>query len=266
MKKMALITTILLAVLTIATSTTGAVDAERAVLMALYDSTDGENWTNSTGWGTGDPYCSWYGVTCDAGIVTELTLISNHLSGTIPPELGNLSNLSLLNLKRNQLSGTIPPELGNMSNLGYLYLHSNQLSGTIPPELGNLSNLRFLWLFDNQLSDLIPPELSNLSYLISLDLRHNQLSGLIPPELGNLSYLISLDLRSNQLSGSIPAELSNLSNLAYLFLSDNPSLVCWETEAALIWAQGLYSYTGPYAVCSFVLYLPVVVAPAAERP
>ena len=56
---------------------------------------------------------------------------------TIPPELGNLANLTLLlHLSVNQLSGEIPPELGNLANLRDLSI--NQLSGEIPPELGNL--------------------------------------------------------------------------------------------------------------------------------
>jgi Leucine-rich repeat (LRR) protein len=39
------------------------------------------------------------------------------------------------------LSGSIPPELGKLTNVVNLYLTNNQLSGSIPPELGNLTNL-----------------------------------------------------------------------------------------------------------------------------
>ena len=40
------------------------------------------------------------------------------------------------------LAGTIPGELGNLSNLETLYLGFNELAGTIPAELGSLSNLK----------------------------------------------------------------------------------------------------------------------------
>jgi hypothetical protein len=93
MKKLALITTILLAVLTVATSTTGAHDVERDALMALYNSTDGANWDFNNGWGTEEPHCNWYGVSCSAGKVTFLQMFGNQLTGPIPPELDKLTSL-----------------------------------------------------------------------------------------------------------------------------------------------------------------------------
>ena len=46
-----------------------------------------------------------------------------------------------------QLTGSIPSEIGNLTNLTYLNLGGNQLTGEIPPEIGNLTNLEYLWLF-----------------------------------------------------------------------------------------------------------------------
>ena len=42
---------------------------------------------------------------------TELDLSSNQLTGSIPPEIRNLTNLTYLNLSSNQLTGSIPPEI-----------------------------------------------------------------------------------------------------------------------------------------------------------
>ena len=202
-------------------ASTVSIPAQREALVALYNATGGPNWTNNTNWLTDKDISTWYGVTVFNGQVTALSLGRNNLSGNLPEELGNLSNLEELYLWGNQLSGSIPKELSNLINLEQLHLDNNQLSGSIPTELGNLSNLESLNLRHNQLSGSIPTELGNLSNLIFLNFWRNQLSGSIPTELGNLSNLESLNLSENQLSGSIPTELGNLSNLAYLNLREN---------------------------------------------
>lgn len=219
---------------------------ERDALIALYNSTNGPNWTNNTNWlGAVGTECTWNGVGCSGGHVsllflqsngltgsippefwdlTSLVLVyldSNSVSGSIPPQVENLTSLQDLRLGSNELSGSIPPELGNLTSLAVLFLSSNELSGSIPPELEDLSSLRVLGLSDNQLSGGIPPELGDLPSLENLYLNNNQLNGSIPPELGNLSNLIYLQLDINQLSGGIPAELGNLSSLLDLRLHDN---------------------------------------------
>ena len=70
-----------------------------------------------------------------------LYLHNNQLSGSIPKELGNLTNLEVLRLYGNELSGSIPTELGNLVNLTELNLGGNQLSGTLPQSLTMLTKL-----------------------------------------------------------------------------------------------------------------------------
>ena len=89
--------------------------SERDALIALYSSTDGDNWSprndnwrkapgvfNDTG-----TECTWFGVGCGGGAtkttVLRLDLNSNRLREAIPPELGNLTNLRGLFLAGNQL-------------------------------------------------------------------------------------------------------------------------------------------------------------------
>ena len=105
---------------------------------------------------------------------TELYLWSNDLSGHIPSDIGNLTNLTRLHLNNNNLSGNIPPEIGNLKNLGYIDLSDNNLSGSIPLEIGNLNNLLHLHLGNNQLTDTIPIEICNLNNLIYCTLNNNQ--------------------------------------------------------------------------------------------
>jgi len=186
---------------------------ECEALVALYNSTDGANWEYNDGWNVTNAPCSWDGISCSDGHVSDISLPNKQLTGSIPAELGNLSNLSGLNLSNNQLTGSIPSELGNLSNLKELLISGNQLTGSIPSELGNLSNLERLDLDNNQLSGSIPSQLGNLSNLESLNLSSNQLAGEIPSELGNLSNLDELWLNNNQLCGEIPVELKNLSKI-----------------------------------------------------
>ena len=154
---------------------------DRAALIALYRSTDGDNWSDNTNWLSDARLGEWYGVTTNAyGNVKELYLESNQLSGKIPAELGSLAKLELLNLYHNQLNGEIPVELGNLAELKHLNIDNNQLNGEIPVELGNLSRLESLYLADNQLTGQVPSELSNLSRLESFSFDGNQLTGQIP--------------------------------------------------------------------------------------
>ena len=132
----------------------GALLAERDVLAG----------TATLNWSADTPITDWNGVVVDGtpGRVTELHLSSLGLTGEIPIELVNLSNLQHLNLSGNQLTGAIPTELGHLPNLQYLNLSENQLTGTIPTELGNLSSLQSLYLGKNRLTLCVPDELRNV--------------------------------------------------------------------------------------------------------
>lgn len=201
---------------------------ECGALVALYNSTAGDQWFDNTGWLQTTMPCTWYGVICTDGHVTDLILSGNSLNeydfglnGPIPAELGQLSHLERLHFHYNRLNGEIPVELGLLSNLRELYLFNNDLSGEIPVELGQLFSLEKIWLSSNNLTGSIPTEFGNLINLERIWISSNQLSGLIPPELGLLINLQELLLNNNQLSGPIPPELDQLTNLERLYLSDN---------------------------------------------
>ena len=195
---------------------------DRAVLEALYEATGGPDWRSNDGWLTDAPIFQWHGVSADeTGRADSLGLGTNNLGGSIPPELANLTNLTVLDLGFNSLGGSIPPETGNLAGLEVLDLRGNNLTGSIPPELGDLANLAVLDLGFNGLEGSIPPETGNLAGLEVLDLRGNNLEGSIPPELGDLANLTVLDLGFNGLEGSIPPETGNLAGLEVLDLQGN---------------------------------------------
>jgi len=217
-------------------------------LKALYDNTNGQNWTNRTGWdmlisGQTIPpnNCdlnTLYGVATEDGRVTCIDLDGkvdcvhsyndgNNLDGTIPTELEKLSDLKQLVLANNKLEGSIPTELGNLTNLTIFNLHKNELTGSIPPELGNLTNLKFLALSENGFDGSIPVELYSLKTLKELYLKKNGLTGTISPEINNLTKMENLQLWSNALTGNLPVELCDLTNLNTLQIHHNDFTGCY---------------------------------------
>ena len=197
-------------------------NSDRDILVAIYNDTEGESWTNDTNWMSDASLERWYGVTVDSdGRVTALNLPNNNLRGSLPPSIVHLEALRSLQLNHNRLSGEILPELGELSRLEDLVLSSNLLTGSIPSELGQLSGLRSLVVSFNRLSGAIPPELGQLGNLESLSLSVNELTGPVPAELGRLRSLVSLRMDQNQLSGPIPFELGRLTSLERLELADN---------------------------------------------
>ena len=181
------------------------------------------------GWSEDIPIGAWEGVGVGGPPlrVRHLKLENRGLTGTIPSEIGRLTELTSLNLGNlgggpfNSLTGPIPPELGELKKLEVLWLDSNYLSGNIPPEFGGLESLQTVFLDGNQLTGPIPPELGNIPLLYKLHLGHNKLSGPIPPELGKPPALSELYLNYNQLEGPIPAELGSLTGLDKLYLDNN---------------------------------------------
>ncbi len=150
-----------------------------------------------------------------------LRLNNQHLVGKIPSELARLQNLKVLDLGSNSLRGPIPSNIGDLTELRTLILDNNELSGRIPKSLGRLAKLAGLTLGQNPLEGSIPAELGNLKQLGYLRMCCTKLEGSIPPEIGGLTNLRVLDLRFNYLTGTIPPELGSLENLVNLYLYAN---------------------------------------------
>ncbi|THU67651.1 hypothetical protein C4D60_Mb05t26960 [Musa balbisiana] len=185
----------------------------------------------------------------NCAVLKELRLQGNMLSGSIPPELAELTNLTLLDFSFNSLSGPILVQVSPLQSLQGLLLSNNQLGGLIPSELSlMLPSLVKLNLSSNRLTGAIPETVFDIKTLTYVDISSNSVSGSIPfggsiargissllifnasnnylsgtmsESVSNLTSLAVLDLHNNSLTGSLPSSLSKLDYLTYLDLSNN---------------------------------------------
>ncbi len=154
--------------------------AEIDALTALYNATDGANWTTKTNWTIDPDVSTWHGVTVVNGYVTEVNLPLNNLVGTIPSEIGDLTGLLSLQLQGNSLTGSIPASLFGITGIQLIDLSANSLSGTVVTTFSTLDSLSQLLLNDNNLTGV--PNFSSLAALSDFQIQDNRLllSHLVP--------------------------------------------------------------------------------------
>ncbi|KAG7943033.1 hypothetical protein I3843_15G018800 [Carya illinoinensis] len=204
----------------------------------------------------------------------ELYLANNTLEGPIPNSLSNASQLEVIDLSINRFSGSLPL-LGNLKNLtilnlGYnrlssmtelnfqafgsltnctkmklLNVESNQLGGELPLSISNLSaNLQQFFIGDNFFTGGFPQGFEKYQNLYSLYIQNNSFQGEIPSSIGKLKRLQSLMVDRNELSGEIPDIFDNLTQLYVLDMSDNqlsggfPSSLAYCQHLSLLYLPG----------------------------
>ncbi|CDP11283.1 unnamed protein product [Coffea canephora] len=175
-------------------------------------------------WSVGSSICDWIGVSCGSRHrrVTGLNISYMNLSGTLPPQLGNLSFLVSLDVSANNFHGELPHEFVGLRRLKLLNLSFNNLEGEFPPWIGSFPQLHRLFLRNNSFTGLIPSSISNLSKLESISLSFNRLQGNIPIGIFNISSLQMISLTGNGLSGVLPSDMCyHLPGLIRLSLSLN---------------------------------------------
>ena len=226
----------------------GMTDAElllRYGLASLYFSTKGATWNTNEFLLTGSGVCAFEGVGCydektSNQNITSLILPDMNLQGTIPKELGLLTDLTNLNLVGNALMGTLPTELGFLSKLETFYLPGNTSEwyqfltddiSIFPPKTRQLEDGTVINY--SRLTGSFPSEFGLMTALKQLHLYGHALTGSLPTQIGRMTALTALTLGQNQLSGTIPIQLQRMSNLQQLTIDRNdffdtaiPNLFC----------------------------------------
>jgi hypothetical protein len=105
--------------------------------------------------------CLWTGVKCHSGVVTGINWSRMNLTGTVPPELGLLSNVEYLDIAQNQLKGSLDP-LYNLTEAKDIFVFDNMLTGPLTKELESCQNLVRFMAGQNRLTGQLP-ELSMVS-------------------------------------------------------------------------------------------------------
>jgi len=65
-------------------------------------------------------------------MLNVLNFSTNSLSGEVPPQICNLTNLQMLDLSNNQLTGELPSALRNPHFLSWFNVSNNDLEGPVP--------------------------------------------------------------------------------------------------------------------------------------
>ncbi|CAI5500816.1 unnamed protein product [Closterium sp. Naga37s-1] len=68
-------------------------------------------------------------------------LNGNHFSGSIPPAIFTLTQVTILGMRSNALTGDIPASIGSLASILVLDLSDNSLTGTVPAVMGKLAKL-----------------------------------------------------------------------------------------------------------------------------
>lgn len=85
--------------------------------------------------------------------LNEIILEDSGLKGCLPSEIGELTQLNVLDVSYNDLSGPLPESMGEMKNLEQLNVAFNMFSGSIPESICSLPKLENFTYSSNFFSD-----------------------------------------------------------------------------------------------------------------
>ena len=181
-------------------------EAIRKSLAALYESANGQNWSNSLNWCTDASLDQWYGLGVNEyGELSRLSLYSNYLQGTMPETFDGFAPLTSFNLSRNGLQGNIPSYIYDIGSVELTYNYFESISDVEDPDT---HVIQALYIYDNQIEGLLPENVALIPNLSILDARNNRFSGSLPKSYGRfIEKGGSLRINGNNLTGLLPESI-----------------------------------------------------------
>ncbi|CAI9776127.1 unnamed protein product [Fraxinus pennsylvanica] len=206
-----------------------------------------------SGWSATTRFCTWTGVNCDStnSFVTSIDINSQSLSGTLPAELNQLSQLKTLAVQKNSLTGTLP-SFANMSSLEKIYLDINDFTAIPQSFLLGCTNLQTFSISENinLIPWQIPLYLNESTNLGAFSASNASITGVIPDIFDSFPNLQNLRLSYNNLTGSLPGSLGN-SEIQNLWLNNQKqglsgriNVLSSMTQASQVWLHA-NAFSGP---------------------
>ncbi|PPD97719.1 hypothetical protein GOBAR_DD05229 [Gossypium barbadense] len=143
----------------------------------------------------------------------SLLVGDTNFGGRLPESIGNLRQLTRIELTNCKFNGPLPKTLEKLTQLVYLDFSTNNFSGPVP-SFTALKALTYLNLAHNQFNgSILSTNWSSLLNLVSLDLARNSFSGTVPPTLFRSQSLRRIYLPQNQFTGGFSEVKGEFSSL-----------------------------------------------------
>ncbi|VAI37972.1 unnamed protein product [Triticum turgidum subsp. durum] len=204
----------------------------------------------------GPDVCSYHGVYCAtapddpcARTVASVDLNHGDLAGTLPEELGLLSDLAVFHLNSNRFCGALPDALRSLHLLHEIDVSNNQLTGNFPSQLLCLPNVQYvdirrlsrfnnfcgevpaaifekkidaLFINNNNFEFTLPANFSSSTASVIVLANLPRVGGCLPSSIGDMAGTLNeLILLNSGISSCIPPEIGKLDKLTVLDLSSN---------------------------------------------
>ncbi|KAK3444851.1 hypothetical protein EUGRSUZ_A00706, partial [Eucalyptus grandis] len=188
------------------------------------------------------------------GSLQTLILSDTNISGKFPNSIGNLRNLSRIELVNCGFYGNIPSSFTSLSRLSYLDFSSNNFTGPIPSLSKSKNLIEITLCYNNLIGPIDSTQWESLLNLLVLDLRFNLLEGNIPSSLFTHPSILELSLSDNRFSGQFkesfdaPSHMLQILDLSNNNIGGELSAFIWELRELSFLSLSSNNFSGSFHI------------------